>query len=188
MGVPMTTERQIAANRQNAQRSTGPVTQAGKSLSRRNSQTHGLSSTTLMLIVGEDPELLSELQQALIAKFSPQDVLETYLVELLAGTIWRLKRASSFEAVLIEWKKHKQRMEDNDPRRKALLDIVNGKVGELDPIDEKNRVLGRALESALIHGDPLEKLSRHEAHLARQAERLFDRLNKLKSERSAAAA
>ena len=39
----MATERQIAANRANALRSTGPKTAAGKSKSSRNAYRHGLS-------------------------------------------------------------------------------------------------------------------------------------------------
>jgi len=39
----MATERQIAANRTNALRSTGPKTQAGRSKSSRNAYRHGLS-------------------------------------------------------------------------------------------------------------------------------------------------
>jgi hypothetical protein len=39
----MATEKQIAANRRNAQRSTGPRTAAGKSISSRNALRHGLS-------------------------------------------------------------------------------------------------------------------------------------------------
>jgi hypothetical protein len=39
----MATARQLAANRQNAQRSTGPRTAAGKSISSRNAFRHGLS-------------------------------------------------------------------------------------------------------------------------------------------------
>jgi hypothetical protein len=42
----MATERQIAANRANALRSTGPKTAAGKSKSSRNSYRHGLSGQT----------------------------------------------------------------------------------------------------------------------------------------------
>ena len=39
----MATEKQIAANRRNAQRSTGPRSAAGKSISSRNAFRHGLS-------------------------------------------------------------------------------------------------------------------------------------------------
>jgi hypothetical protein len=52
----MASEKQIAANRRNAQRSTGPRTAAGKSISSRNALRHGLSrpqeldTTTLMAL------------------------------------------------------------------------------------------------------------------------------------------
>ena len=39
----MTSERQIAANRRNAKRSSGPRSAAGKARSRRNAQRHGLA-------------------------------------------------------------------------------------------------------------------------------------------------
>jgi hypothetical protein len=39
----MAAEKQIQANRRNAQRSTGPRTAAGKSISRRNALRHGLA-------------------------------------------------------------------------------------------------------------------------------------------------
>ena len=39
----MATEKQIAANRSNAKRSTGPKTLAGKTTSSRNAYRHGLS-------------------------------------------------------------------------------------------------------------------------------------------------
>lgn len=46
----MTSDRQRAANRRNAQRSTGPLSAAGKSASRQNALRHGLSAR-----LGKDP-------------------------------------------------------------------------------------------------------------------------------------
>jgi hypothetical protein len=43
----MLSERQLAANRRNAQRSTGPSSRAGKQRASRNAFRHGLTSTTL---------------------------------------------------------------------------------------------------------------------------------------------
>ena len=43
----MTSEKQIAANRQNAKQSTGPKTKSGKNRSRQNALRHGLASAIL---------------------------------------------------------------------------------------------------------------------------------------------
>ena len=46
----MATQRQIAANRANARKSTGPRTEAGKRRAKRNALTHGLTTKDTVLI------------------------------------------------------------------------------------------------------------------------------------------
>src|SRR5438270_1061115 len=50
----MATERQIQANRANALKSTGPVTEEGKVTSRRNAVKHGLSGQGIVLPAEEE--------------------------------------------------------------------------------------------------------------------------------------
>jgi hypothetical protein len=50
----MTTECQIQANRANALKSTGPITQQGKATSRRNALTHGLAGRGVVLPADEE--------------------------------------------------------------------------------------------------------------------------------------
>ena len=45
----MTTSRQTEANRENAQHSTGPKTEAGKAASAQNARRHGLSATSIFI-------------------------------------------------------------------------------------------------------------------------------------------
>ena len=56
----MSTQKQIDANRRNAQKSTGPRSAAGKSASASNSLKTGLYSRS-QVIVGEDPAKLQAL-------------------------------------------------------------------------------------------------------------------------------
>lgn len=63
----MATEKQIAANRRNAQRSTGPRSAAGKSISSRNALRHGLS-----LPQNRDAATMSELK-ALSSKIAGEN-------------------------------------------------------------------------------------------------------------------
>ncbi len=50
----MVSERQIAANRRNAKRSTGPKTEAGKAVQRLNATKHGLTSTIAAVVPAID--------------------------------------------------------------------------------------------------------------------------------------
>ena len=56
----MSTEKQTAANRRNAEKSTGPKTEAGKKRSSQNAFKHG-SRSNQMIVPGEDPEQLKAL-------------------------------------------------------------------------------------------------------------------------------
>ena len=52
----MPTPAQLAANRRNAQRSTGPKTPAGKARSARNALRHGLPSPEVVVAPDDGPE------------------------------------------------------------------------------------------------------------------------------------
>jgi hypothetical protein len=56
----MTTPRQRASNREHAKKSTGPITAAGKSVTRLNALKHGLLSREVLL-QGENETTLIEL-------------------------------------------------------------------------------------------------------------------------------
>ena len=97
----MASEQQIAANRANAKRSTGPKTKAGKTQSCKNAWKHGLTAKALV-INGENPKNFELLRADYEAQFKPRNALQFELVERLAVTAWRLRRIPAFEAALIE--------------------------------------------------------------------------------------
>jgi len=106
----MTSRRQLAANRANARRSTGPKTKAGKARAARNSLTHGL--TARQIVIGsEDPKKFEELRKGLERDFKPTTTIVRELVERLAGLLWRLRRVPVLEAALM-----KARFEEISPR------------------------------------------------------------------------
>ena len=79
----MATARQIAANRRNATRSTGPRTREGKETSRGNALKHGLSGKGVVL-----PDEETKAVQARVAEwgpeFKPSGEFESWLVEVVA--------------------------------------------------------------------------------------------------------
>ena len=89
----MATPAQIAANQANAQKSTGPTTEAGKAKCSRNATRHGLCR----FIPCMDDEETSE-ARALLAdlneEYQPQGPTEEILVYKMAEQFWLTNRAS----------------------------------------------------------------------------------------------
>ena len=96
----MTSFRQLEANRRNATRSTGPITEAGKHRSRRNAVRHGLCSETVVGIL-EDIEDYRGFEAAIIADYDAETAVERELVLRLASLLWRIRRATSIETNLL---------------------------------------------------------------------------------------
>ncbi|NPT54907.1 hypothetical protein [Paraburkholderia elongata] len=97
----MTTAKQAAANQQNAQKSTGPLTPQGKTNASSNALKHGVLSARLFLD-DENPEEFQLLLDGLQASLRPSGSLELVLVERIAVTMWRQQRLIRAETAGIE--------------------------------------------------------------------------------------
>jgi hypothetical protein len=89
-------EKKIAANRENARRSTGPKTKLGKSRTKNNALTHGVYATN-SLIPGEDAELYEAIKSEQRSIFKPKTFIEKALVDQLIKDLWNLRRIAKAE-------------------------------------------------------------------------------------------
>jgi hypothetical protein len=96
----MTSFRQIEANRRNAAKSTGPITEEGKHRSRQNAVRHGLCAETVVEII-EDIDDYRGFEAAIIADYDARTAVERELVLRLASLLWRLRRATAIETDLL---------------------------------------------------------------------------------------
>ena len=94
----MATARQIAANKANSQKSSGPRTTEGKAKSCLNNFSHGFASNTARLVAGEDPEELKALLVDLTVEFQPATPTEQIFVEKMALGQWQSLRAFRFQS------------------------------------------------------------------------------------------
>lgn len=97
----MTSFRQIAANRRNAQLSTGPKTEEGKNRSRRNAVRHGLTAETVIDAI-ESTEDYAAFELAVTSDYDVRTAVERELVLRLASLLWRLRRAIAIETGLFK--------------------------------------------------------------------------------------
>ncbi len=97
-------------NRANAQKSTGPKTEAGKASSRRNGLKHGRhsqfidysSSLNPVLLPGESMVDYSRVLDALMAKLGPRDHAEKEVIYRLGASQWECQRFRCIRMYLLE--------------------------------------------------------------------------------------
>ncbi len=104
--TPRLTSRRIDAARQNAQRSTGPRSAAGKERMRMNALKHGCDAApandaAIMRALGEDPARYEALKQELSTDYGPGDTLRDRQIEDLARLYWRRDRLERMETGLM---------------------------------------------------------------------------------------
>jgi hypothetical protein len=191
----MTSFRQIQANRRNAQLSTGPGTEEGKRRSRQNAVRHGLTAETVIDTL-EDAEDYAAFEMAVTADYDAQSAVERELVLRLASLLWRLRRATAIESGLFKIQalhllQFRQRRLAHRKRHNIIDNICREAVGTEEDTgqnedDSASSVdLGsQSARSATGQTDdltsafvrlanlptyPLDRLSRYEATLWRQA-------------------
>src|SRR3954451_12015675 len=87
-------EARLAANRRNAQRSTGPKTEEGKQRSRANALKHGLCAS---VVVAEDAKLVQQRASDWFDALKPQCEYHSWLVDEVAIISLRIDRCERME-------------------------------------------------------------------------------------------
>lgn len=98
----MSTPRQIAANRLNARKSSGPRSAQGKAASSANSLRTGLYARS-QVIAGEDPAELRTLADQYLLRWQPATPEESFLVATLIDAEWLLRRYGLADAKIWDY-------------------------------------------------------------------------------------
>ena len=97
----MTSEKQAAANRANARKSTGPRTETGKEIAKLNAVKHGGLSPLPVLPEIERRDDWEAHLAGTLSSLAPVGHLETVLAERVALILWRMDRVARFEREVI---------------------------------------------------------------------------------------
>jgi hypothetical protein len=92
----MATPKQIAANRENAKKSTGPRTPEGKAKTRLNAKRDGLTGQVITL-AEEDLPYFENFKDRFIADLRPENMMEVHLAHAIAWDTWRLNHLRATE-------------------------------------------------------------------------------------------
>jgi hypothetical protein len=161
-------EAQLAANRQNAQKSTGPRTEEGKRRCRINATRHGLTGQ-FHAFSHEDKRAFDEHCTNLMADFKPETYREKILAMSIAEDMWRLNRARAMENNIF-----------------ALG--MSGAIGDATDVDSPEGHAAAACQARvwLADGKNIQLLALYETRIRRNIEKNEKQLNQLQAERKAA--
>jgi hypothetical protein len=157
-------EAQLNANRANAQKSTGPVSAAGRSKSSLNAVKTGLTGATVLLPTDDAIAYQAHLDRH-FKRYSPLNEEEQTLVQMIADTEWRLLRIPGLEA--------------------SIYAIGTRKLADLHPEETDS-----SARQALINGEvymayrrDLKNLALQERRLRNQQKSDIEKLKALQDER-----
>jgi hypothetical protein len=161
----MTSLRQIEANRRNALKSTGPTTPEGKERSSCNAFRHGLTAETVIAVL-ESSEDYEAFEAAVVSDYNAETAVERQLVLRLVSVLWRLRRATSMETAIFDSATANARL------------IVSAK--STSAVDPRATMANSYLQLAAMPSFPLDRLSRYESTLWRQARQIIFTLEALR--------
>ena len=184
------TEAQINANRENAQKSTGPRTAEGKNASSRNRLLHGLRANKHILL-DEDPEDFLLLLHDHWDRFQPVGPAEETLVLRIANGQWRLGRALPAEAGIYRDRFHE--VVQKDEARWKHYEYQKGsaeKYGDPTPAPPAPPVpgdlLARAFNVDCDGPNSLARLARYETSIEHSIDRCIRQLKICQAARTTA--
>jgi len=155
---------QLAANRANAQKSTGPVTDAGKQRSSLNAMRHGLTSHVILL-PHEDMEAFNRHTARITESLNLVGEVELQLGHQYAGCQWRLNRIAAIE--------------DNMFSVGLLEDIGD----ELNFEDSESQNAASYANTFRNHASAFDTLGRYSARLTNQSCKILKEIREVQNHR-----
>jgi hypothetical protein len=160
----MSTQAQIKANQQNAQKSTGPKTIEGKAAVSQNAVKHGLFGSQ-NVADGENQADFDLHREQLLAELSPVGVVESTLAERFVSLSWRLRRAERMQNQAIDVMIERDGPSPLAQRIKASLPKFLQDVHDDPRGGGAKLILGRAAIDDCANYRTLEPLSMYERRI-----------------------
>lgn len=202
----MPSEKQLLANRKNAQKSTGPKSLEGKALVSQNALKHGILSKELILPWEKTTDFES-LELEINEYFRPLGAMEKLLVDRLTALTWRLKRIGQIETGLYSRNRYETLVNEATQhlqnctitQKQKILEEIDGKLNPriIRHEDLHQRSLDKILEYSpkiweetpflaknFVDGsEAIEKLWKYERHIENSLYKTLREIESLQSKR-----
>ncbi len=176
----MSTKAQTKANRQNAQKSTGPQTAEGKAVVSQNAVKHGLFAAEAV-IKGENPADYEAYHDQFLAEWKPVGMVESMLAERVINLWWRLQRVERMQNQAIDHLIEDQ-ITDPKARRKRECYYLNQGIRPEDPRFDLDRLpLGRIATSDWSNGMVLDRMMMYERRIENSVIKMMKELKRFQT-------
>ncbi len=176
---------QLAANRANAAKSTGPRTPEGKTRSAQNARKHGFTAFSYAVVRLEDLNEVANLKDDLVAFYQPVNSQELFAVERIALAQQALLRAARLESGLFTTCLNSCYDPFGEPIVLMNEELAGNGDIEITRAQNRNYLLGEGFHRMAGKSNSWSLCLRYQAQTERHYRRAveeFDRLKALRAE------
>jgi hypothetical protein len=174
-------EKRLAANRANAQRSTGPRTAEGKARSARNAVKHGFTGSTFAVVRFEDIQEIGNLKADAVACYRPVNAQEMFAVERIALAQHKMLRGHRLESGMLTYAFDRTLTRQGVPFHGLDPDMLEGDI-PVTRAQNRNYAVAEGLCDLIMRSrDPLSLLLRYQAQAEREYRRAIEDFERLKA-------
>jgi hypothetical protein len=155
----MISQKKTEANRRNAQHSTGPTSDEGKSVASRNAIKHGIYASN-PLLPGEDPAEYALFRAGLLEALQPADAMQDVLADRVISLSWKVRRTGDVEdAILRCFCSGYNNNRNTQSPAERVADFFGGTCDglQLDHVSQYELRMQRSLQAALRQLKQLQK-------------------------------
>src|SRR5580693_937098 len=176
---------QLAANRANAAKSTGPTSPEGKARSAQNAVKHGFTASAFAVVRLEDLQEIAKLKADLVSVYRPVNAQEVFALERMALGQQAILRAARLEAGLFTTCMNETMDSQNRPYTPMSKELAGDGDIEITRAQNRNYCLADGFQHQARKSNVWPLFLRYQAQAERQYRRAlqeFDRLKALRHE------
>jgi hypothetical protein len=176
---------QLAANRANAARSSGPKTPEGKARSAQNSLKHGFTASTFAVVRLEDLQEIARLKSDLVSVYQPVNSQELFALDRMALSQQAILRAARLESGLFTTSLNETLDANDRPFTPMSKELAGDGDIEVTRAQNRNYCLADGFLRLARQSNGWSIFLRYQAQAERQYRRAledFDRLKALRHE------
>ncbi len=173
--------KQLAANRANAAKSTGPRTAPGRARSAQNARKHGFTASTFAVVRLEDLQEVAHLKDDLVALYQPVNSQEFFAIERIALAQQALLRAARLEAGLFTTCLNEACDCLGTPITLMNPELAGDGDIEITRAQNRNYLLGEGFQQMARKSNSWSLFLRYQAQAERHYRRAVEELERLKA-------